>query len=427
MALLPRPYPDEVIGSVIARGARHSGLGLSAFYLNIYGTKRSHSSFLMGSDFKRLGALSGTDPEELLLSHTVFPYATAFMPTATKGELVAKALSLDTAEECIGSLTKNITHGAAFRRFCPSCAKADLAKYGESYWRRRHLLPASLVCLEHGTNLLVTNVHSSGRAQPNVPVPPHAIQVEGGAQGQGYELAARNGQHLSLTAFASPLPTQLTTTLSSPQLTSMAKISADALGWNVDLTTDLRQQYREQAISLGYQMKSGDVAGKVMSGALENFFGAGLLEDTGCAMTARSPWPSQMVRTGIGVSFATTKHVLMQTFLEGSNSMATSLNESYGKPGRKTRDFKRYDARLLAKLANQVKKAKERNERLTVQELLTRAGSWHVYRHHREMLPKSTAFVAEFRKSEQSERQLGVRDYWRKRFPKRYGDISNLK
>lgn len=422
MALLPRPYPDEVIGSVIARGARHSGLGLSAFYLSIYGTKRSHSSFLMGSDFKRLGALSGTDPEELLLSHTVFPYATAFMPTATKGELVAKALSLDTAEECIGSLTKNITHGAAFRRFCPSCAKADLGRYGESYWRRRHLLPASFVCLEHGTNLLVTNVHSSGRAQPKEPVLPHAVQVEG--QARGRTLAANNGQHFSLTAFASPLPVHLTTPLAGTQLTSMAKISVDALGWNVDLASDLRQQYREQAIALGYQMKSGDVAGKVMSGALENFFGAGLLEDTGCPMTDRSPWPAQMVRPGVGVPFATTKHVLMRTFLEDSSPVTAALNESYGKPGKKTRDFKRYDTRLLAKLANQVKKAKERNERLTVKELLTRAGSWQVYRHQREMLPKCAAFVAEFRNSEQSERQLGVREYWRKRFPKRYGSTN---
>lgn len=421
MALLPRPYPDEVIGSVIARGARHSGLGLSAFYLSIYGTKKSHASFLMGADFKRLGALSGTDPEELLLSHTVFPYATAFMAPSTKLNFVSKALSLNTSEDCIGSLTKNITHGAVFRRICPLCIKADLAEYGESYWRRRHLLPAALVCLEHDANLLMTNVPLSGRAQSREAVLPHTIEIRKVVPTHECALIAGNIQTQSLTAIASPLPTHLTTTLSLTQLTSLAKLSSNALGWKVDLSKNPRQQYRERAIELGYQMKSGDVAGKVLSGALQNYFGTGLLEDTGCAMTDRSPWPSQMVRPAVGVPFATTKHVLMQTFLENNLAVTAPVAANYRKPGKKTLDLKRYDTRLLAKLANQVKKAIEGNERLTVQELLTRAGSWHVYRHKREMLPKSAEFVAEFRKSEQSERQLGVREYWRKRHPKRYG------
>ena len=322
MALLPKPYPDEVIGSVIARGAKHSGLSLNAIFLSIYGTKRSYASFLMGADFHRLGLLTGTDPEELLLSHTVFPYATAFMAPSTKLDFVSKALSLNTSEECLGSLTKNITHGVAFRRICPLCVKADLDEYGESYWRRRHLLPAALVCLEHGAKLLITNVPSCGRAQSREAVLPHAVQIRKVAPNQECALTATTAQSQSLTAFASPLPTHLTTTLSLTQLTSMAKVSSSALGWTVDLSTDPRQQYREKALELGYKMKSGDVAGKVLSGALQNFFGTGLLEATGCAMTDRSPWPSQMVRPAVGVPFATTKYVLIQTFLENSSPVS---------------------------------------------------------------------------------------------------------
>lgn len=93
MALLPKPYPDEAIGSIIARGVWHTGLPLKSLLKSIFGPTKSCISFLMGTSFSGLSRATGLAPEELMLLHTVFSYATAFMPQATRAQLRAKALS----------------------------------------------------------------------------------------------------------------------------------------------------------------------------------------------------------------------------------------------------------------------------------------------------------------------------------------------
>jgi hypothetical protein len=165
MSLLPKPYPDEAIGSIIARGVWHSGLPLKSVLKSIFGATKSCNSFLMGNDFSVLTRATGLDAEELLLSHTVFPYATAFMPSAARSELKAKALSPNFGQDCLSSLTKNVSHGVPFRRLCPRCVEEELAAYGETYWHRQHMLPAALVCTAHNEKLAVTSLPLRGGTQ----------------------------------------------------------------------------------------------------------------------------------------------------------------------------------------------------------------------------------------------------------------------
>ena len=139
MPMLPRPYPDEVIGSVIERACYQSGLPMKRLVKSLFGSSRSYVSFLMASKLRELGRNLLIDADELLMHHTMFPYTVAYKPTSERNRLRSKILRLG-GNECIGSVTRNVSHGVTWRRFCTECVSEDLERYGETYWRRSALL-----------------------------------------------------------------------------------------------------------------------------------------------------------------------------------------------------------------------------------------------------------------------------------------------
>jgi len=181
----------------------------------------------------------------------------------------------------------------------------------------------------------------------------------------------------------------------------------------------LLNHYRNRAIALGYVIPSGQIASMVLSERFQNFYGVGFLTDSGCGIAGR-PWTSLMLRPGTTVPFATPKHVLLQTFLDLDSGASVTVDFGYAKPGKKTTDFKQLDAWLSLRLMTIIEKAMADNKRMTVKELLSEAGSWSPFKHHREKLPRTRELVLQFRESDQSERQMGGRMYWRKRLPSRY-------
>lgn len=399
MPLLPRPYPDEVIGSVIARACFHAGVPLKRLISGMHGAQRSTMSFLMSSDVQTMGVLSGIDAEELLLNHTVFPYTVAFMPEATRAALRCKALAPASGEDCLSSITKNVSHGAPFRRVCPACISQDMARYGESYWRRSHLLPGVLTCAAHGIALQNTAVRLRGATQTtNINLP--------------HELEARTHQ---MPGSMRPVGVYLAVTRAS-----VALLEGEGL------INGSAYAYRQQALELGYRLPSGDVAGARMSSGVLEHYGAAFLTDAGCAVETiqRNPWPSLMVREGTQVPFTTAKHVLLRSFLGAPSVASDQVRMQYRQPGKRTRDYGRMDARAEAKARTALRRAQVRNERVTVKALLCDAGVWAPFRHQRERFPKLSALLQEFRFSNQAERQTGGRPCWRERQPQRFGQAA---
>jgi hypothetical protein len=388
MPLLPKPYPDEVIGSVIARAIWHNGLSLKAQLRDLYGGKRSTSSFLMSSGLHRLGMLAGMDADELLMQHTVFPYATAFMPSKVRDALKSKALHLQ-SEDCLSSLTKNASHGVPFRRVCESCVREDMATFGESYWRRGHLLPGALVCSHHGTLLRTTNIALRGKAQTKNSALPNMVES---------------------TACVSSLNFDL--------LECLTHISIEALNQKLVLPENLMTMYRDKSIELGFQLTSGDVAGRAISDSVRNLLGAEFLMDAGCVMSVRSPWVALMVQPRIGIPFATPKHVIFHAFLSHGVLAPENISSMYSKPGKKPTDYTLVDRKLSSRIKIAAKNAEIKKTRLTIKQLL--ADYWSTYRHHPKRFPETYEFLHKFRSSEQSERQVGVREVWRKRFPTKF-------
>ncbi|MYZ50871.1 TnsD family Tn7-like transposition protein [Malikia spinosa] len=394
MPWLPMPYPDEVIGSVIARGCRQTGLSLKRLMSELAGSNRAYASFLMSSHISAMSAWCGVDPEELLLEHTVFPYTVYFMPKTTRAALISKALRPTPGEDCLSSLTKNVSHGLPYRRVCRACIREDLAKFGETYWHRSHLLPGAFLCIRHGIPLQVSDIPVRGKTQiRNILLP--------------------NETRARPLAFRAKLATWASLTSLSVKMLSMPVREHD--------DDALLALYRAKALELGFILPSGDIAGVSLAANLIDHFTMPVLVDAGCeiAPAARASWPALMVRLGAGIPFTTVKHVLMQTFLSEAVPETVTVKGHYDSPGKKTRDYAHLDLRSAAKVKTFIARAAAQRERHTVEAMLTEIGIWSSFRHNRELFPLTNALVQAFRSSDQSDRQLGRRQYWRERGTKR--------
>nr|WP_255407083.1 TnsD family Tn7-like transposition protein [Rhodoferax sp. OV413] len=379
---MPSPYPDEIMGSVIARGCVHTGLPPKRMLENIYQSSRSYCSFLMPSSFHRLGLLTGKSPDQILDEHTVFPYSVAFMPKEERERLRKKALELNVQTDCLGSLTKSVTYGVPFRRVCPQCITEDLNTYGETYWHRSHMLPAVHICAQHGVRLHET------------------------------DMRLKRNLNKSFIHFPTPFGHKSISDIApSFILQAVTEVSIAALKAVTPLEMDWHYVYRTKSLEKGYRIEGGAVASRVLTADILRFYGEKFLKDCGAQFMegAAGPWPSLMSREGSGIPFAPVKHVLMQIFLNAESSQTLNVTGSYSRPGPRSGDSVALDTKAAKALQRELQKATRNGVRLTVQALLRTIGIWEKFRHHREKFPKTNALVQAFKASDQSERQLGRR------------------
>lgn len=395
MPVLPKPYPDEVVGSVVARACVHTGLPMRRLLQSIFESQRSSCSFLLGDDIGRLAHRAGLERSELLFNHTMFPYAVAYMAPEIQAQLASKAIAPRPGEDSLSSITKNVSHGVAYRRVCSKCIAENMQQYGESYWHRKHMLPGVLVCIRHGEPLLETSIELRGRSHQSSVALPHEV--------------------LDLRKSPTALPREFSLRI--------AAISGEALEGKSLRSHDWLSCYREQAKSKGYVLPSGDVAGTLAAHVLRNHFGQQYLAMTGCPVSdnPRNTWPTLMFRPRNENNFATPKHVLMQVFLETGPGKVDAKTTVYRAPGKRARDYRQMDVKTALKVRAQIQQLALAKTRMTAQALLLQAGAWSAFKHHRAQFTETAALLEEFKQSEQAERQIGGRPYWRKRLPSRYG------
>ena len=394
MPLLPKPFPDEVVGSIVMRGCRRSGLPLKRFLDFVYGSRRSYQSLLMTSNPRRAADLAGIDSEELVRKHTVLPYSTAFLPLGLQLEMREKALNL-ASDECLASITQSVSSSVPYRRMCPICVGQDIDRYGESYWRRQHLLPGVEVCLEHRRRLHRTPLPLRGHTQSSSVVMPNEIK---GAPSRAY------------------LPFSI--------LEALAEVSDDALNEKIPPSEDFLGSYRDSAQQLGYQLVGGATARRALALDLHKKFGNTLLNDMSANWSPKStnPWPSLIVGSRVsGLTsrtpqhFAAPRHVLLRVHLATAAPGVLKKEAFYRPPGKKTRDYAQLDAKAADLVAAAVKQAIANNERVGVREILDKAGLWTSYRHYRDRFPATVAALEALRQSDQALRQAGRRPVWRMR------------
>lgn len=375
----PTPYPDEVIGSLVTRAFRHLGVARKRYLRDVLFRSNGTMSFLLPAGLQRIAELGRIPLEQLVHEHTVFPYVTAFMSNAQAHSMHADVLSLSDVR--VMTLARSARNGTAPLRYCSDCAGHDLAVYGETYWHRTHLLPAVYVCPIHRTRLISVDAFNFWEDVSIV-------------QPRGRRLAMETGSDIEV---------------------AIAVASAATLGRNWGHRDDWPLQYRARALSKGYGIPSGDVAGQQLDSDLFVFYGEPLLRRLSFVEGTEAvfSWPRLMLRPAPGVPFAPLRHILLSVFLEACAARKTKAD--YKLPGPKTADFDLMDAQLARIVRIAWDEAARRGDRMTVQGLFLKTGFWSRFRHHRDNLPLTKSVIQQFRVSEQSERQVGRRAVWRRK------------
>lgn len=158
MRYFPTPYPDELLGSLLIRACHHLGLSPKAL-VNLLDDGSGDMFFLYPSFFQSLSRLTNLTPEDLLLNHTVFPYAAIGLPPQRRALLKRELLNSTGRGNSIrlraslGLHVESLSH----RRFCPICREEECNRIGESYWHCHHMLPGVFVCPEHGEPLSISD------------------------------------------------------------------------------------------------------------------------------------------------------------------------------------------------------------------------------------------------------------------------------
>lgn len=386
MLFFPRPYPDEVVGSLILRACRHTGVPYKRLVRQVTGERTGSCSFLLPSQLRRLSELTGVESDQLLWEHTMFPYIVAFMNPLQVIRFIDKMLGADERKANQASLTKTVTHGVANRRFCPCCVQEDIAAYGEAYWHRSHLLPGAHVCIEHQCPLMETQIPISKAAGIRYLAMPNEVR----------------GFHCRTM-----LDMQVLKNLSWRSIACLRRNAFEARLQEMD--------FREAALSRGYAIAGGNVASAQLADDVLQFYGKKFLEEAGCSFANKpqTPWPAILVRPRIASVYATPKHVLLATYLDFAGQ--TRKRRTYRRPGKKLRDYPEEDRKCLRSMGAVLRRVAAAGNRITVKELLMKAGFWSHFRHHRQEYPRSAAFLTAFQATDLSERQVGRRPCWRKR------------
>lgn len=373
---LPRPYPDELIGSVVARGMVRSGMPYKTFRRHLFGARPLEASYFLPTALETIARIAAVCPMKMLWEHTVLPYVAAFK-TKREAALLARRIRFPSAGS-LASLVQSATEACDGLRYCPECLNAEMDALGESYWHRAHNLPGVHVCTTHGCKLREVHWLSTGRA----------VQL-----GQPHHHTAWAECHYE----CSPL-VQMLVARRSQQL-----LNAGANAW-----PDWTSEFRRQAAVKGYGMGDRAIATVPLAQDLSAFFTAAWLSRWNCPVTVDSnAWPSRLLRPGTRFSSSTFRHVLLQVFLDHVGGGEKALG--FARPGKAVRDYATLDQTLARRLQANLSHLVRAGARVPVRELFAGSDLFPAWRHDRSLFPLTSAVVETYRSSPIAERQAGGR------------------
>lgn len=372
---LLRPYVSELVGSMLSRSIRDSGLSVPAFLRALTGRALSSHSFLVARH-PSIASAFGMDVEEFVRNHTATAYSLAFMPPEQKSRLWASAISEEPKHGYMASIASTLTSTTPHLRFCPECVNEDLAVFGESYWRREHQLPAVSMCQHHRHSLLVSGIPMRTR----LPAPPPH-------QCEGMDSCCR-------------LP-------ASVQL-AISKWSYRSLTFGLQREQTWPDWFRERAREVGYELIQGTNTGERLSQDLERFFSPGFLEDYGCAVDRQVglQWPARLLRP-CSKGIEPLKHVLMGVFLESGVAATAVQRKGFVARGPR-RDRTLEDESAVRRVADAAERMLQEGRQANLTILLRTAGVETLWRHSYPRLPRLQAWVSAFKATEQYRRWLKV-------------------
>ncbi len=301
MRVLPKPYPDELLYSIIARTAYHYGYwSPTQLLLPLFGSREVIAVPDLPSNLAALAARTseawGLSAEELAVRHTLLGYYTHFQGSRLRQDILASMYE----RGGFNQVRLGICAGSALSpkrfRLCLQCHEEDKMQshaegrlqYGETYWHRSHQLPGVLVCDRHGIVLHETSVLFR-------PVGRH-----------DYTAAPQEVLHTELRPIAG--------VLQRPEVAQRIAMHSASLLNQAPRCTDALPDYREVLAAHGFTSRNGGA--KHLRVAVRDCLGADLVEQSLRAEAGRDPlqWLEEVLRKPRRPMHPY-RHVLMEVFL----------------------------------------------------------------------------------------------------------------
>lgn len=165
LGYFPTPYPDELLYSMVARYALHTGLKTNhrAVVREVFSSPTATAIPDLPSHLEaltqNLQAIWAVDACELIRSYTLAPIYLPFLSNTQAGKITEamcsnRGNSIHTRTGIAASAIKQVE----LFRFCPTCLKEQLSTLGEAYWLRQHQLPGLDYCKAHSCLLKQSEV-----------------------------------------------------------------------------------------------------------------------------------------------------------------------------------------------------------------------------------------------------------------------------
>ena len=163
LGLVPAPYPDELLYSVLARMWHYAGRpAISAWKLLLFGSiDRMSHDMPNGIDLvsRRLGHRPGFEPDAIVDRMTLFNYYANYVPPKLADAARESMLQGGTpGPQVLLGVTGTLVRPVERLRFCPDCMADWRLKEEDARWVRLFQLPSTLVCPYHGTVLRASTV-----------------------------------------------------------------------------------------------------------------------------------------------------------------------------------------------------------------------------------------------------------------------------
>lgn len=167
MLTIPKPYPDELLYSVLARYFIRSGYcSARKVQVKLFDTLPQQPwDVFLPSNLNRLTQKLWTKPtytpDYFIQNHTLYPYYSQFL-VPVEAELLKRVMTHqgNASISIIAKIPINVDKAyQSCLRFCPNCFEQETNILGEAYWHRIHQIPGVLLCPIHKAVLLKSNVN----------------------------------------------------------------------------------------------------------------------------------------------------------------------------------------------------------------------------------------------------------------------------
>jgi hypothetical protein len=166
LAYFPVPYEDELLYSVIARYAVHTGQleNKQAISMDIFGKHTAVSIPDLPSHLSiftsRVNQVWNVDADEVIKHYTLAPIYFPFMPPKKTLKVIDSMLSEQggSIHTRCGIAASSVQRPEYFR-YCPDCINEQKTMLGEPLWLREHQITGVNHCYKHSCVLLSSSLH----------------------------------------------------------------------------------------------------------------------------------------------------------------------------------------------------------------------------------------------------------------------------